>query len=95
MTISLEYCVEFGKNDYSEWIDYEVEVDEKTYELYKMHLDNADDLNKCKDLQFILFSVYDDIAEIEKNNFDELGYEIEEEEIENWEINIRFIDPNN
>lgn len=73
MTITVYYCVTFGKCDGSETIDYEIELTAEETAAYEKAAILRIPLDEVPELDDVLSRAYDEIEEIEWENACDLG----------------------
>lgn len=68
ITVDIHYGVTFGKGDSSDWIDWEIDLDDEAEEAYLRAKKLRLDLNEIDILKDALDEVYDEIEEQEIEN---------------------------
>ena len=89
--VTLQYCVCFGKNDYSDWLDWDIELDGDEETAYQRVVQAGDNPNDCAELRYILDRASEDIMVDAKENFQEYDMLDEDGEIpDGWSVIVEF-----
>lgn len=90
ITVSLNYCVDFGAGEYSDWCEYEIELAGEEEAAYLAALSREDcGLNDCEELEPILLRAADEIRELAKEDLEEgLGEDAPEDGT--WSVVVEF-----
>lgn len=75
MRITVQYSIEFGKCDVSDWMPWAIELTPEEEISYKDALSRGDDLNDIPELEDVLSRASDEIEEHEAAVCKELGEE--------------------
>ena len=75
MNVTVQYAIEFGKCDVSDWMPFDVELTPEEEATYKAAISRGDDPNEVPELYEVLNRARDEIEEHEAAVCEELGEE--------------------
>ncbi len=73
MKVTVQYAIEFGKCDLSDWMPWEIELNQEEEAAYHDAVSREDNLNDVPELEDVLSRARDEIEEHEAAVCEELG----------------------
>lgn len=98
--VTLEYCVEFGRGDYSDWIEYDITLEGEAEKAYLEEMAKEDEYERCfsdhEALTEALGKAYAEIAEQARQELIDAEDEYAEEEEDPFDggytLMVRYLD---
>ena len=89
--VTLQYCMVFGKNDSSDWCEWEIKLEGNEETAYLNALKEGTNPNDCDELIPILNKTQEEILEVEKDNLADADMLDEDGEIpDGWYMIVEF-----